>query len=190
MSLFRVYVDGALFYHPQMSKLAITDARIEEDAENIDSMTLSAPFNHTKCLPMRRNAQMPIRAIACSITMGMQSIPSHQSLRSPRNPPLSRYTLWSKVIRFGVSQSSISGVVSAIRRSSDSTGSRHLSSIQGRGSRFHRSKGDTAMSDKQKVKIALAEAITKQLWVKGLITQQQREIIDKNSQKVLAKPNC
>ena len=27
MSLFRVYVDGALFYHPQMSKLAITDAR-------------------------------------------------------------------------------------------------------------------------------------------------------------------
>ena len=46
MSLFRVYVDGALFYHPQMSKLAITDARIEEDAENIDSMPLSAPFNH------------------------------------------------------------------------------------------------------------------------------------------------
>ena len=42
MSFFRVYVDGALFYHPQMSKLAITDARIEEDAENIDSMTLSA----------------------------------------------------------------------------------------------------------------------------------------------------
>ena len=46
MSRFRVYVDGALFYHPQMSKLAITAARIEEDAENIDSMTLSAPFNH------------------------------------------------------------------------------------------------------------------------------------------------
>ena len=46
------------------------------------------------------------------------------------------------------------------------------------------------MSDKQKVKIALAEAITKPLWVKGLITQQQREIIDKNSQKVLSKPNC
>ncbi len=48
MSLFRVYVDGALFYHPQMSRLAITDVRIEEDAENIDSMTLSAPFNHYK----------------------------------------------------------------------------------------------------------------------------------------------
>ena len=46
MSLFRLYVDGALFYHPQISKLAITDARIKEDAENIDSMTLSAPFNH------------------------------------------------------------------------------------------------------------------------------------------------
>lgn len=46
MSLFRIYVDGALFYHPQMSKLAITAARIEEDAENIDSMTLSAPYNH------------------------------------------------------------------------------------------------------------------------------------------------
>ena len=30
MSLFRVYVDGALFYHPQMSKLAITDARIHD----------------------------------------------------------------------------------------------------------------------------------------------------------------
>ena len=46
MSLFRVYVDGALFYNPHMSKLAITNARIEENAENIDSMTLSAPFNH------------------------------------------------------------------------------------------------------------------------------------------------
>ena len=46
MSLFRIYVDGALFYHPQMSKLAITAAWIEEDAENIDSMTLSAPYNH------------------------------------------------------------------------------------------------------------------------------------------------
>ena len=46
------------------------------------------------------------------------------------------------------------------------------------------------MSDKQKVKIALAEAITKQLWVKGLITQKQREIIDKNSKKVLSKPEC
>lgn len=46
------------------------------------------------------------------------------------------------------------------------------------------------MSDKTKVKIALAEAITKQLWVKGLITQKQREQIDKNSQKTLAKADC
>lgn len=46
MSLFRVYVDGALFYHPNLSKLAITQAQISEDAENIDSLKLSAPFNH------------------------------------------------------------------------------------------------------------------------------------------------
>lgn len=46
------------------------------------------------------------------------------------------------------------------------------------------------MSDKTKVKIALAEAITKQLWVKGLIIQKQREKIDKNSQKTLAKSDC
>ena len=46
------------------------------------------------------------------------------------------------------------------------------------------------MSDKEKVKIALAEAITKQLWVKGLITQQQREQIDQNSRKRLANGNC
>ena len=46
------------------------------------------------------------------------------------------------------------------------------------------------MSDKQKVKIALAQAITKQLWVKGLITQKQRDRIDKNSRKTLAKADC
>ena len=46
MSLFRVYVDGALFYHPQMSKLAITQAQVQEDAESIDCLTLAAPFNH------------------------------------------------------------------------------------------------------------------------------------------------
>ena len=43
------------------------------------------------------------------------------------------------------------------------------------------------MSDSTKVKIALAEAITKQLWVKGLITQKQRETIDINSRKKLEK---
>lgn len=46
MSLFRVYVDGEIFYHPNLFKLAITQAQVSEDAENIDSMTLSAPFNH------------------------------------------------------------------------------------------------------------------------------------------------
>lgn len=46
MRLFRIFVDGALFYHPQLSKLAVTEAKVEEDAENIDSLTLSAPFNH------------------------------------------------------------------------------------------------------------------------------------------------
>lgn len=46
MRLFRVYVDGNVFYHPNLSKLAITEAKVSEDAENIDSLTLSAPFNH------------------------------------------------------------------------------------------------------------------------------------------------
>lgn len=46
MSLFKVYVDGSLFYHPNLAKLAITEAQIQEDAENIDSLKLSAPFNH------------------------------------------------------------------------------------------------------------------------------------------------
>ena len=46
MSLFRVFVDGDLFYHPELSKLAITQAKVHEDAENIDCLTLSAPHNH------------------------------------------------------------------------------------------------------------------------------------------------
>ena len=46
MSIFRVYVDGQIFYHPHLSKLAITEATVSEDAENIDSFTLSAPYNH------------------------------------------------------------------------------------------------------------------------------------------------
>ena len=46
MSLFRVYVDGSLFYHPHMSQLAITQAQVQEDAENIDSLKLAAPYNH------------------------------------------------------------------------------------------------------------------------------------------------
>lgn len=46
MSIFRIYVDGALFYHPNLSKLAITQAKVSEDAESVDSLTLSAPYNH------------------------------------------------------------------------------------------------------------------------------------------------
>ena len=46
MSLFRVFVDGQLFYHPQLSQLAITKAQVKEDADNIDSLALSAPFSH------------------------------------------------------------------------------------------------------------------------------------------------
>lgn len=46
MSLFRVFVDGDVFYHPNLSKLAITTAQIKEEAENIDSLKLSAPYNH------------------------------------------------------------------------------------------------------------------------------------------------
>lgn len=46
MRLFRIYVDGTLFYHPLLSQLAVTEAKVEEDAENIDSLTLSAPYNH------------------------------------------------------------------------------------------------------------------------------------------------
>lgn len=46
MSSFRVYVDGEIFYHPNLSKLAITEAQVSEDAANIDSFKLSAPFNH------------------------------------------------------------------------------------------------------------------------------------------------
>lgn len=56
MSLFRVFVDGAVFYHPSLSKLAITEARISEDAESIDSLTLSVPHNHpylTSIKPMQ-----------------------------------------------------------------------------------------------------------------------------------------
>ena len=46
MSTFRIYVDEALFYHPSLTKLAITEAKVTENAESIDSLSLSAPFNH------------------------------------------------------------------------------------------------------------------------------------------------
>lgn len=46
MSLFRVYVDDDVFYHPSLSRLSITEAKVSENAESIDSLTLSAPHNH------------------------------------------------------------------------------------------------------------------------------------------------
>lgn len=46
MSDFKVYVDGQIFYHPNLSKLAILEAKATEDAERIDSFILSAPYNH------------------------------------------------------------------------------------------------------------------------------------------------
>lgn len=46
MSIFRIFVDGQLFYHPQLSQLTITKAQVQEDVDNIDSLTLAAPFNH------------------------------------------------------------------------------------------------------------------------------------------------
>lgn len=58
MRLFRVYVDGSLFYHPQLSKLAITKAQVDEDAENIDSLTLSAPYNHPYLTAIRPMASV------------------------------------------------------------------------------------------------------------------------------------
>ena len=35
MSLFKVYVDGSLFYHPNLSKLAITEAQIQEALQRL-----------------------------------------------------------------------------------------------------------------------------------------------------------
>lgn len=48
-------------------------------------------------------------------------------------------------------------------------------------------KGGTDMSDNTKIKLALAEAITTQLWVRGLITRNQREQIDNRSREILVK---
>ena len=48
-------------------------------------------------------------------------------------------------------------------------------------------KGGMHMSDTTKIKIALAEAITKQLWVRGLISRTQREQINKRNRESLTK---
>ena len=67
MSLFRVFVDNQLFYHPHLSQLSITEAKVQEDAENIDSLTLSAPFNipislrSSRCLRPLSARRMPLR---------------------------------------------------------------------------------------------------------------------------------
>lgn len=61
MSIFRVFVDGNLFYHPELSKLAITQAKVHEDAENIDSLTLSAPHNH----PYLNDIEPLVSTIVC-----------------------------------------------------------------------------------------------------------------------------
>ena len=42
MSIFRIYVDGQLFYHPQLSQLAITEAKMTEDAETVSYTHLRA----------------------------------------------------------------------------------------------------------------------------------------------------
>lgn len=43
---------------------------------------------------------------------------------------------------------------------------------------------------KEEKKIALAEAIAKTLWLKGLITSKEREKIDEHTRKRLQKENC
>ena len=46
MSVVRVFVDDALIYHPNLSKLALTDLTVSEDAQAIDSLKLSMPHDH------------------------------------------------------------------------------------------------------------------------------------------------
>ena len=46
MSIFKVYADGELLYHPAISELALTKAELTEDAESIDSFIMSLPENH------------------------------------------------------------------------------------------------------------------------------------------------
>ena len=46
MSEFRIFVDGEVFYHPSISRLAITEAKVTEDIENIDSLVLTVPYDH------------------------------------------------------------------------------------------------------------------------------------------------
>lgn len=61
MSIFRIYVDGKLFYHPGMSYHAITQAKLNESIEEIDTLTLSAPFHH----PYKDNIRPMASTIVC-----------------------------------------------------------------------------------------------------------------------------
>ena len=42
----KIYVDGEVFYHPNISRLAVTEAQLTEDIETIDSLVLTAPYEH------------------------------------------------------------------------------------------------------------------------------------------------
>lgn len=46
MSVFKVYADDKLFYHPAITELSLTKAEITEDAESIDSFQMSVPAAH------------------------------------------------------------------------------------------------------------------------------------------------
>lgn len=46
------------------------------------------------------------------------------------------------------------------------------------------------MSDKSKVRIAFAEAILQQLWVEGLISQQERENIARRTAEGMKSGEC
>jgi len=39
MSLFRVFVDGQLFYHPHLSQLSITEAKVQEEKDKLEKYT-------------------------------------------------------------------------------------------------------------------------------------------------------
>ena len=46
------------------------------------------------------------------------------------------------------------------------------------------------MSDETKIRIAMAEAITKKLWVKGLITTEQCKEINQANTEAIAEADC
>ena len=45
MSLFKVYVDGSLFYHPNISKLAITEAQIHFPKQSAKALGKSLNYS-------------------------------------------------------------------------------------------------------------------------------------------------